>query len=146
MIKKVKKLDQEIMDRLLAIWLTTNIRTHDFIDEKYWYEKKALLKKELPKAEIYCCEMNSQIVGFMGIVDESYLAGIIVESTYQNRKIGQKLIEVAKKERISLHVYYKNKRAIRFYYKNDFRKVDEQMDESTGEKEYLMVWERNRQI
>ena len=148
MIKKVKKLDQEIMDRLLAIWLTTNIRTHDFIYEKYWYEKKALLKKELPKAEIYCCEMNSQIVGFMGIVDESYLAGIIVESTYQNRKIGQKLIEVSKKkkERISLHVYHKNKRAIRFYYKNDFRKVDEQMDESTGEKEYLMVWERNRQI
>ncbi|MDY4306982.1 hypothetical protein SNF32_05140 [Enterococcus mundtii] len=45
-----------------------------------------------------------------------------------------------------MHVYHKNKRAIRLYYKNDFRKVDEQMDESTGEKEYLMVWERNRQI
>ena len=148
MIKKVKKLDREIMDRLLTIWLTTNIKTHDFIDEKYWYEKEALLKKELPKAEIYYCEMNSQIVGFMGIVDESYLAGIFVESTYQNRKIGQYLIEAAKKEkeRISLYVYGKNKGAIRFYFRNGFIKVDEQMDESMGEKEYLMIWENNKQI
>ncbi|WP_195514400.1 GNAT family N-acetyltransferase [Enterococcus sp. 1001283B150225_161107_E12] len=148
MIKKVKKLDREIMDRLLTIWLTTNIRTHDFIDATYWYEKKEVLKKELPKAEIYYCEMNSQIVGFMGIVDKSYLAGIFVESTYQNRKIGQKLIEAAKKEkeRISLHVYGKNKGAIRFYFRNGFRKVDEQMDESTGEKEYLMIWENIKQI
>ncbi|AUB52488.1 GNAT family N-acetyltransferase [Enterococcus mundtii] len=148
MIKKVKKLDREIMDRLLTIWLTTNIRTHDFIDATYWYEKKEVLKKELPKAEIYYCEMNSQIVGFMGIVDKSYLAGIFVESTYQNRKIGQKLIEAAKKEkeRISLHVYGKNKGAIRFYFRNGFIKVDEQMDESTGEKEYLMIWENIKQI
>ncbi|MDA9461994.1 putative acetyltransferase [Enterococcus mundtii 3F] len=148
MIKKVKELDQETMDRLLAIWLTTNIRTHDFIDATYWYEKKALLKKELPKAEIYYCEMNSQIVGFMGIVDESYLAGIFVEAMFQNKKIGQNLIDTVKKEkeRMTLHVYRKNKRAIRFYYKNGFRKVDEQTDETTSEKEYLMVWERNRQI
>ncbi|MBO1298714.1 MULTISPECIES: GNAT family N-acetyltransferase [unclassified Enterococcus] len=148
MIKKVQKLDQQMMDRLLTIWLKTNVETHDFIDATYWHEKKVLLKKELPKAEIYYYEIEGQIVGFMGIIDESYLAGIFVESMFQNKKIGQKLIEAAKKEkeRIALHVYHKNQRAIRFYDRNGFRKVAEQIDESTNEKEYLMVWERTEQI
>lgn len=47
-----------------------------------------------------------------------------------------------KKTKLSLNVYQKNTRAIRFYQREGFQIQCEGLDEATGEKDYEMVWKR----
>lgn len=45
-----------------------------------------------------------------------------------------------RKENLSLSVYIKNTGAINFYKRENFKVISENLDESTDEKEILMVW------
>ena len=85
---------------------------------------------------------NSKIVGFAGIQD-NYLAGIFVQEEFQNQGVGRKLLSAIKQTHasITLEVYLANEQAVRFYRQQDFKVVKEQIDE-TGNREYLMKWER----
>ena len=58
--------------------------------------------------------------------------------------IGKQLIDFVKdrKEELSLSVYQKNIRAVKFYQRENFKIQCENKDEDTCEKEYLMVWSR----
>lgn len=46
------------------------------------------------------------------------------------------------KTELSLSVYQKNERAIKFYQRESFIIEAEKIDENTGEQEFLMLWER----
>ena len=46
------------------------------------------------------------------------------------------------RDSLSLHVYLKNERAVRFYKKEGFHIAGEQTDIETGEQEYLMEWKK----
>ena len=35
----IRKLDKDDIDKVTQIWLEVNIRTHNFIPEKYWAEQ-----------------------------------------------------------------------------------------------------------
>ena len=48
-----------------------------------------------------------------------------------------------KKGKMLLNVYQKNVRAIRFYQREGFQIQCEGLDKSTGEKDYVMIWQRN---
>ena len=43
---------------------------------------------------------------------------------------------------LRLHVYEKNQRAVKFYLREGFEISSEDFEETTGEKEYLMVFKR----
>ena len=45
-----------------------------------------------------------------------------------------------KKDRLKLHVYVKNERAVRFYKREGFRVIKTLIDEGTGEEEYIMIY------
>ena len=62
----------------------------------------------------------------------------------RSQGIGKLLLNYAKdrKAKLSLNVYQKNTRAIRFYEREGFDIKCEGLDEATGEKEYEMIWER----
>lgn len=47
-----------------------------------------------------------------------------------------------KKRRLLLKVYEKNVRAISFYRREGFEIQCEGLDEATGEKDYVMVWQQ----
>ncbi len=61
----------------------------------------------------------------------------------QGKGIGSELLAKAKqqKSQLSLAVYTKNERALNFYQRADFTVVNEQLDETTGQVEYLMKWQ-----
>lgn len=44
------------------------------------------------------------------------------------------------REQLSLAVYAKNERALKFYRRADFAVVNEQLDEATSQVEYQMEW------
>ena len=64
----------------------------------------------------------------------------------RSKGIGRQLLDYVKeiREEISLSVYQKNVRAICFYERESFTIQSEGEDEDTGEKEFLMVWRKNR--
>ena len=139
MIRKLQKAD---INRAADIWLKTNLKAHFFIPEQYWISNYEFVKEMLPQAEVYVYEDDKMIQGFIGVSDE-YIEGIFVSNEMQSRGIGKILLDYIKdkKDRLQLKVYQKNVRAMSFYQREGFTIQSEEMDEFTGEKEYVMNWE-----
>lgn len=139
MIRKLQKVD---INKVADIWLKTNLKAHYFIPEQYWTNNYEVVKEMFPQAEVYVYEDDKIIQGFVGINDE-YIEGIFVSDEMQSRGIGKMLLDYIKdkKDRLQLKVYQKNVRAMSFYQREGFTIQSEEMDEFTGEKEYVMNWE-----
>lgn len=73
----IRKFEIKDLERVMDIWLNTNIKAHFFVSEEYWIENFHIVKGMLPEAELYVYEMNGKIEGFVGI-DNGYIAGIFV--------------------------------------------------------------------
>lgn len=139
MIRKLQKVD---INRVADIWLKTNLKAHFFIPEQYWISNYEFVKEMLPQAEVYVYEDDKMIQGFIGVSDE-YIEGIFVSDEMQSCGIGKMLLDYIKdkKDRLQLKVYQKNVREMSFYQREGFTIQSEEMDEFTGEKEYVMNWE-----
>lgn len=140
MIRKLQKAD---INRVADIWLDTNLKSHSFIPAKYWKDNFKLVKGMLSQAEVYIYENNQKIQGFIGLNDE-YIEGIFVSDEMQSQGIGKILLNYAKDKRnkLLLNVYQKNTQAISFYKREGFEIQYSGLDESTGEKDYVMVWQQ----
>lgn len=139
----IRKFAEQDLTTVMGLWLKTNIQTHDFIPTAYWEENFPAVQEALPMAEVYVYMMEGKIAGFIGIMEE-YIAGIFVDRQAWSKGIGKELLDYAKsrKARLTLRVYQKNKRAVRFYEREGFQIQQKAVDENTGEKELLMAWER----
>lgn len=140
MIRNFKQAD---LDVLMELWLVTNISAHAFITKDYWIMNYNKVKDMLPKAIIYVYEETEGILGFIGLIEDT-VAGIFVSGEHQSKSIGKNLLDGAKREhkQLSLSVYRKNKRAIKFYLKEGFQITQEQVDKTTGEVELQMSWKQ----
>ena len=141
----IRKLQDTDINGVADIWLDTNIKTHHFIPAQYWQDHFELVKGMFLQAEIYVYEdeMTNKIQGFIGLND-NYIAGIFICSEAQSNGIGKQLLDFVKgsKTELSLSVYQKNVRAVKFYQREKFRIHREDIDKNTKEKEYLMIWTR----
>ena len=139
----VRKMRQADLDTVADIWLTANIEAHSFVPEVYWSGHFEMVKELLAQAELYVWEDAAGIQGFIGL-EADYIAGLFIRSGARSCGIGKQLLDRAKagKDRLTLRVYQKNVRAVRFYRREDFAVREESVDESTGEAEYGMLWER----
>ena len=139
MIRKLQKAD--IM-KVADIWLDTNIKAHNFILAQYWESNYEPVKEMLLQAEVYVYESDGEKQGFIGLNGE-YIEGIFVCDKLQSQGIGKLLLDFIKERRtgLSLNVYEKNTRAIHFYQREVFEIQDEGIDEATGEKDYVMIWQ-----
>lgn len=140
MIRGLQKAD---INRVADIWLNTNLKAHYFISEQYWKDNFELVKKMLLQAEVYVYENDHEIQGFIGLSGE-YIEGIFVPEEMQSQGIGRLLLNYIKNRKVKLllNVYQKNTRAIHFYERVGFEIQREGLDEATGEKEYVMIWQQ----
>ena len=138
MIRTLQKAD---INRVMDIWLDTNIKAHSFIPSQYWKSNCDLVREMLPQAEVYVYENEQEIQGFAGL-NGDYMEGIFVSDGMQSQGIGKRLLDFikSKKVKLCLNVYQKNMRAIHFYQREGFKIQHEDMDEATGEKDYVMTW------
>lgn len=141
MIRKFKKCD---INDVMQIWENENVKSHKFIQEKYWKNNYNYVKEALPKAEIYVYIFGERIVDFIGL-NKNYIEGIFVDENNQGKGIGTSLLNKAKENRncLKLSVYKKNTNAISFYKKNGFEIINENIDNNTKEIEYTMIWNKN---
>lgn len=144
----IRKMQEEDLGEVAHIWLDTNLKAHSFIASQYWKDNLAVVKEQLAQAEIFVYEEGDKngIKGFVGMQDH-YIAGIFVRSSAQSGGIGKMLLDYAKSSRkqLTLSVYQKNTRAVKFYQREGFHIQREGMDENTGEKEYEMCWDRSEE-
>lgn len=142
MIRRLQKAD---VDRVMDLWLDTNLKAHNFVHAAYWRSNFEPVKEILPQAEVYVYEVAEEIQGFVGLSGE-YIEGIFAADEMQSQGIGKRLLDHMKaiKDTLHLSVYQKNTRAIRFYQREGFVIQYEGLDESTGEKEYAMLWQRRQ--
>lgn len=140
MIRKFMKND---IDQVIQLWLSVNIKAHDFIPETYWVEQMNKVKEMLPQSELYVYVDNGIILGFVGLIDD-YIAGIFVSNDAQEKGIGKRLLNYIKdiKTELSLSVYKKNERAIQFYERENFLITSSNIDDNTKEHECFMLWKR----
>lgn len=140
MIRRFKISD---IERVMQIWFDVNTQTHNFIPKSYWEDNFDTVKNILPQAEIYVYEAESDIQGFIGLKD-NYIAGIFVDENMQSKGIGKQLLDFVKgiKNSLTLQVYTKNERAVKFYERENFKIHEEKTDENTKEHELLMLWKR----
>ena len=143
MIRKLRKAD---INKVADIWLDTNIKAHYFIPAQYWKRNFGLVKELLLQATVYVYEDKQEIQGVVGLSDE-YIEGIFVSAEMQSQGIGKILLNYVKGKRnnLLLNVYQKNTRAISFYQREGFEIQCNGIDEATGERDYVMAWQRKRQ-
>ena len=67
MIRVLREAD---IDRVVNLWLDSNIKAHYFISDQYWERNIDLVKEMLPQAEVYVYENDFQIEGFIGLNDD----------------------------------------------------------------------------
>lgn len=135
----IRRMQADDLDRVMQIWLESNLQAHDFVPEDYWRGQYGNVRQMIPVAEVYVCEVHRQVVGFIGLVDK-YISGLFVDSAFRSRGVGKRLLDYAKalKPSLTLNVYKKNIRAVRFYQREGFMIEREDRDEDTMEKDYLM--------
>ena len=85
------------------------------------------------------------MLGFIGLQGD-YIAGCFVDSSFQSRGIGHQLLMKAKEssDHLTVHVYKQNQRAVSFYEKEGFVVVSEKVQESTGQPEFVMRWQKEK--
>ena len=140
MIRKFRKSDA---DQVMEIWLKSNEDAHPFIPKAYWLSNFYTVREEILKSDIFIYESKDKLHGFIGITGE-YIAGIFVEGAFRGQGIGTALLKHVKEiyGRLSLRVYHKNPKAYALYLREGFRVFSEETDSGTGEREYLMIWEK----
>lgn len=131
------------LDDVMRIWLDCNLEVHNFIYKDYFISNYSYVKEQMKQSNIFVYENNGKILGFIGI-DNGFIQGIFVSKTSRSKGIGKKLIDYCKEKysTLSLKVYEKNKRAINFYKKQEFRIHSKSVDIQTQQVEYDMVWEK----
>lgn len=140
----ISKMEESTIDDVMSIWLDQNISAHGFIPEEYWKSNYDFVKSLLPLSDVFVSSEDGVVQGFIGVLEDGYIAGMFVSEKFQNQGIGRKLLDYVKqiKTDLRLDVFVENRKAIDFYLHNNFRVALEQINEDTGEKEYLMVWAR----
>lgn len=137
----IRKFKIDELDIVMKIWLETNLEAHDFIDNNYWHGNYEMVKEMLPDSTIFVYDNDNIIQGFIGLM-ESYIAGIFINANSQSMGIGKELLDYVKNQhsKLSLQVYKKNDRAVKFYLRENFVIIKEKIDVSTGEVELVLQW------
>lgn len=141
---KIRKLESEDeLNKIMDIWLESNLDSHKFIDESYWISNFNNVKLLIPKADVFFIYKNNNILGFTGVMD-NYIAGIFIDKKYRNEGLGTLLINKLKTNYnlLILDVYKENINAYNFYMKKNFSVIDEKIDTLNNQVEYTMIWKK----
>ena len=100
---------KEDMPAVLDIWLAGNAQAHPFIPVTYWQGQLEKMEQVyLPSAEVFVYETEDthKVIGFLGITEGSYIAGLFVHPAAQGQGIGKCLLAYGQGiyPSLSLHV------------------------------------------
>ena len=111
MIRKIKVTDYP---RLMEIWESAVLSTHDFLKEEDFLYYKERLPVYFQYVNLFGFEQEGILIGFMGIA-EGNLEMLFIDNKYRGAGIGKKLITYAIDNLQVTKVDVKNVQAVGFY-------------------------------
>ena len=113
MIRKIKVTDYP---RLMEIWESAVLSTHDFLKEEDFLYYKERLPVYFQYVNLFGFEQEGILIGFMGIA-EGNLEMLFIDNKYRGAGIGKKLITYAidNLQVTKVHVNEQNVQAVDFY-------------------------------
>lgn len=91
MIRKIEAADYP---RLIEIWESAVMSTHDFLKQEDFLYYKKQLPMYFEHVSLFGFEQEERLVGFMGIADHN-LEMLFVDNDYRHCGIGKKLVTYA---------------------------------------------------
>ena len=137
----IRNLENKDIDKIMDIWLKSTIKAHDFISEEYWKNSYNTVKDVyIPIAETFVYKDHDDIKGFISIINNEFIGALFVDIDAQGNGIGKSLIDYAmdKYKKLNLAVYKDNKKSVEFYIHRGFKIIEEQLNEDSAHKEYIM--------
>ena len=129
------------LDVCADIWLESSLAAHDFIPAEFWLNnKERMIQEYLPAAVVFLATSGGIPAGFAALGD-SRLEALFVRPSFQGSGIGRALLEHIFSlggEPLTLSVYRKNTRAVRFYQYFGFEPLSVGRCPQTGEVELTM--------
>ncbi len=132
-------------DAAIALWQRTWQHAYpqvDFAARVAWWRER--WRKELvPKAEIIVVEKDLELIGFVTIDLEGYLDQLVVAPEHWGSDAAHLLLDEAKRvspKGVTLLVNKDNARAIRFYERNGFKHVGDDVNPTSGRPVLKMRW------
>lgn len=137
----IRELESKEIDKIMSIWKNSTIKAHSFIDKDYWIKSYDVVKDVyIPMADTFIYEDSTDIKGFISIINNEFIGALFVDIDSKGKGIGSKLIDYALKKykKLNLAVYKDNTNAVKFYINKGFKIIEEQINEDSGFKEYIM--------
>lgn len=132
---------------LLRLWLESTTYAHPFITPAYWQESEMLVREVyLPSARTWVWEEDDKLYGFVSVMDAQYIGALFVCPDALRKGIGSALLDHVKQrfDTLSLEVYQKNERAVKFYHAQGFRIEDSAWQEETQHPTWIMNWQADQ--
>ena len=113
MIRKIKVTDYP---RLMEIWESAVLSTHDFLKEEDFLNYKEHLPVYFQHVTLFGFEQEGILIGFMGIAERN-LEMLFIDNNYRGTGIGKKLITYAidNLQVTKVDVNEQNTQAVGFY-------------------------------
>lgn len=130
----IREYDIKDEDKIIDLWYQASVDSHSFKPESFWEEKKKEVRdKYLPNAETFVYESDGKIAGFISIIHD-FIGALFILPEYQNKGIGKELLDFTKQRSdiLELDVFKQNKSAVKFYEREGFTIVAENIHEETG--------------
>lgn len=137
----IRELESKEIDKIMSIWENSTIKAHSFIDRDYWITSYDVVKDVyIPMSDTFIYEDSTDIKGFISIINNEFIGALFVDIDSKGKGIGSKLIDYALKKykKLNLAVYKDNANAVKFYINKGFKIIEEQINEDSGFKEYIM--------
>ena len=136
MIRKIKVTDYP---RLMEIWESSVLNTHDFLKEEDFLYYKERLPVYFQYVNLFGFEQEGILIGFMGIA-EGNLEMLFIDNKYRGAGIGKKLITYAidNLQVTKVDVNEQNVQAVGFYEYMGFNIYKRSNLDGEG-KEYLIL-------
>ena len=67
----IRKSTNNDLEKIMQIWLDTNISVHNYIPQEYWTSNEKYVKEAIQEAEVYVYEEKEQFKPIKEDVDEA---------------------------------------------------------------------------
>lgn len=141
----IRTLTSRDLNQVMEIWLHTSIESHPFIDKNYFlHNYQTFMEQQLTQHKSYVYEIEGTVAGFISIAENMFIVSLNVDSAYQEKGIGEALLDHAleKYQQLSVNCYVENAKAADFFLENGFEIVGKTRNEKTHQEEYVMVYEQ----
>ena len=140
----VRPYAEQDLEELLDVWYRASRIAHSFLVEGFFEaERRQIAERWLPVAATTVYECDGRVVGFLSMIDNE-VGGLFVDPDYQGRGIGRALMDGVRDQHLflELSVFEGNTLGRRFYEAYGFRLVGRQMNDSTGQPELRLRFEK----